>query len=109
MNDMTVEANGYTLPNSNQPTVYFNLDLLFNDPTIDQWNILPQRDQPIDDKDWAIVQTRLAHIFDSIYKDRDDERERLFRFLEQCMGTADAQKTAANKLLENASMLSLLS
>ena len=87
---ITIPSNGYAVPNSDQPKVYLNQDLFFDDPSIDQWNNLTQRDGPIDDVEWDIVKTRLADIFDNTYKERDNERDRLFRFLEQCMGTADA-------------------
>jgi len=86
--------------NSNQPAVYLYQDIFFDDSTIGQWNILPQQEWPIDDDSWNIVQTRLADLFDTIYKERDNERNRLFRFLEQCMGTADARTPEGKQIVK---------
>ena len=96
---LKVSTEGYMLPHSNDPKVFLNQDLFLDDPSIKQWNVLTQREGPIDEKDWAIVQTNLADIFDSIYKERDNERERLFRFLGQCMGTADAKTPEGKQMI----------
>lgn len=87
---ITISPEGYSRKDSGEAKVYLNRGTFLNDETMDLWNILTQREDEIDDDDWDIVQVDLSIIFDSIYQGKKKKRDLLFKFLGQCMGTADA-------------------
>lgn len=90
---ITISPEGYSKRDSGEAKVYLNRNQFLNDETIDLWNVLIRRKDEIDEDYWDFVQTDLADVFDKVYQRRDNQRYQLFKFLEQCMETADAEKS----------------
>lgn len=96
---VTISPDGYRRFEGDR-SVHINQNLFINDPTINKWNILTQRDGYISDKEWELINNELVDIFDGVFEEREMTKNNMIKFLSQCMATSTTDSDVSHQVIK---------